>query len=418
MIVITIAFQKMSSETTSLLHNQTGGGAGRDQEWAQNWMRNGKQTAPRPRQSPRSEKKLTSLPPMPQSMPAPSSNGHSRSRSDFVFPPTQSDPNHPFNKGGQQRPPPSGVRNPRSSRPPSRITASPPTVPALPALPQQQHAMATSAAAKPKFHRRVKSDVPLLPNSEMKRLITKADLLKSFPNTRWGGPSVPLTASQQSHVARTSYDGGVLLLAAAAADYGSTTTGQMHPLLNPSTIGNIPIKDGAKKVTRHTRATSDVSVRSVTTNMAKSVLFRGVTEEGTLQLQLPKDNFRILMDSHLTAGCVYKRKLVDEDAEFLNYHTVEEGNPLEASSCGCTCAHCHRCHMKVKRLPPDLYVMSVDNSLYRRMLDEIIYSKTMPCGTYFCGHHEDVKHPDIKIAVAVVLIVFLLFLAGAVIIRD
>ena len=62
--------------------------------------------------------------------------------------------------------------------------------------------------------------------------------------------------------------------------------------------------------------------------------------------------------------------------------------------------------------------MAVDSTLYRRMLDEIIHSRSMPCGTYFCGHHEDVRHPDIKIAMIAVSVVFVLLLAGAVIIRD
>ena len=56
--------------------------------------------------------------------------------------------------------------------------------------------------------------------------------------------------------------------------------------------------------------------------------------------------------------------------------------------------------------------MSVDSDLYRRMMDEVIQSKTMPCGLFFCGHHEDVRFPDIKIAVAIVSLVFVLFFVG------
>ncbi len=402
-----------SSETTSLLGKNHSG----DPEWVQNWVRNDNnhQTANRPRPSPRNENNPL-LPPMPQSSmpPAPSSSkAHNRSRSEFAFP-TESDPSHPFNRGGGQRPPPSGNRH--RSRPPSRNAAAPMPVPAIPG--------SAPMPKKPSIHRRAKSDVHLLAVGGS-GTVTKADLLKNFPNPRWGGPSA-LSTSQHGHRTRTSSsDGGPLLVAGAAdgasiaSGYGSTAGGQAHPLLNTSTIGSVTINEGAKRSIRHTRAMSDVSIQSVTTNMAKSALFRGVTAKGTLQLQLPKDAFRVLIDSQLEAGCVYKRKLVDnEDEVFVDYHTVEEGHPLEHSACVCTCANCQRCNEKVKRLPPDLYVMAVDNTLYRRILDEIIDSETMPCGTYFCGHHEDVRHPDVKIAAAIVFVVFLLLLAGAVIIRD
>jgi len=409
-----------SSETTSLL-NHSGSG---DPEWAQNWIKNGSnnQSTGRSIQSPLNGQQSSTLPPpMPQSIPSPR-NSHNRSRSAVAFP-TQSDPNHPFNRG-QQRPPPSGNR-PRS-RPSSRNSMGPPPVPQIPALHQPP-------SPRPKLHRRAKSDVPLLFGSEGRQRsgsITKADLLKNFPNPRWGGRAAQaLGNSQHSHRQRTSSDGGVLLVSAAEASsissggtggYGSVSSGQpTHPLLNPGMVGSVALTDGAKRSNRHKRAMSDASIHSVTTNMAKSALFRGVTAKGTLQLQLPKDDFRVLMDCQLEAGCVYKRKLVDdEDAEFLDYHTVEEGNVMEGTSCVCTCAHCQRCHDKTNRLPPALYVMAVDSTLYRRMLDEIIHSRTMPCGTYFCGHHEDVRHPDIKIAMIAVSVVFVLLLAGAVIIRD
>ena len=56
--------------------------------------------------------------------------------------------------------------------------------------------------------------------------------------------------------------------------------------------------------------------------------------------------------------------------------------------------------------------MAVDATLYRRILDEVMDSQSMPCGTYFCGHHEDVRHPDITIAAIIVSTVFIgLFVA-------
>lgn len=405
-------FQTSSSETTSLLNNNHYSG---DPEWAQNWVRNGNQNTNRPRQSPRNNENSPLLPPMPQSMPPPPSKAHARSRSEFAFP-TQSDPAHPFNRGGQ-RPPTSGNRN-RPKQPSRNSFTVPPHIHAIPVAPMPRKPSSFS-------HRRAKSDVPLLAFGGGS--VTKADLLKNFPNPRWGGGQSSLNTSQYSHRKRTSSDGGLLLMAAAvAADgasissgYGSTG-GQSHPLSGPGTIGSVVLNDAVKRPsTLHKRTRSDASVQSVTTNMAKSALFKGVTAKGTLQLQLPKDDFRVLMDSQLDAGCVYKRKLVDdEDEVFIDYHTVEEGNQLQGSACVCTCAHCQRCHEKAPRLPPALYVMAVDSTLYRRILDEIIDSKSMPCGTYFCGHHEDVRHPDVKIAGAIVIVMFLVLLAGAVVIRD
>ena len=362
----------MSAETTALLNDKQSG----DPEWAQTWVKDGEADNKSPRQFP---------PPVPSSRPTP----------------TQSDPSHPLKGGGGQRPPPSGNRN--RSRPPSRNAVLPPP-PVLGTV--TPPGVGGPMPRKPlTIHRRAKSDVPLLAvGGGGSGSVTKAELLKTLPNPRWGGPT---------HRQRTSSDGGSLLAATDGMNlspgYGSITgatgQGQGHPLLDTNTIGSVALNDTVKRPVRHARTMSDASVHSVTTNMANSALFRGVTAGGTLQLQLPKDDFRVLMDSQLEAGSVYKRKLVDnEDGMFVDYHTLEEGNP----------EYYPRYYGQEKRLPPDLYVMAVDSTLYRRMLDEIIDSKSMPCGTYFCGHHEDVRHPEVKIAVMIVFVVFVLLLSAAI----
>lgn len=244
-------------------------------------------------------------------------------------------------------------------------------------------------------------------------MITKEDLLKSLPNPRWGGaPPKPLHTRNRS---RTGSDGPLLdggsPRSSFSGGYGAISS--VASGVSLQSIGNIDLPPDAKRSTRHIRAMSDASVKSVTTDMAKSALFKAVTDTGRIQLQLPKDSFRILMDKTLETGMVYKRKLVDEEDQFfVEFHSVEDD---PAALDGPTCIACQE---KQKRLPPDLYVMAVDSSIYRRMLDEVIASKTMPCGTFFCGHHEDVRHPDITIAALVVGVVFFLFLAGAIIIWD
>jgi len=257
-------------------------------------------------------------------------------------------------------------------------------------------------------HRRAKSDIPTSFGGH--RSISKNDLLKNFPDPRWGGK--PLNISHHGRK-RTGSGGPLLDEGDLTSGYGTTGGENAHPLLNAvgglgghGTIGSVTLDPKARKSKGHARTMSDASLASVTTDMAKSALFKGVTEHGTIQLQLPKDSFRILMDSSLEAGCVYKRKLVDnEDEFFVEFHTIEDN--LAAGS------H-HYNQANAKRLPPDLYVMAVDSTLYRRILDEVVDSQNMPCGTFFCGHHEDVRHPDVKIAAFIVGIVFIVLLAGTV----
>ena len=119
-------------------------------------------------------------------------------------------------------------------------------------------------------------------------------------------------------------------------------------------------------------------------------MIKGVTEKGRIQYQLPKDQFRLLCDhdlgktsrcdrgrelnypltmgrSSLESGCVYKRQLVDdEDGYFQDYHIVDDVEADEG---------CPLCNQKA--LPPEYYVMAVNNDIYKRMLDEVIESKSM-----------------------------------------
>ena len=57
-------------------------------------------------------------------------------------------------------------------------------------------------------------------------------------------------------------------------------------------------------------------------------------------------------------------------------------------------------------LPPANYAMAVDDDVYRRMFSEVSGARTMPCGLFFCGHHEDVAYPSIWIATTLVAALF------------
>ncbi|KAL7539710.1 hypothetical protein ACHAXR_009521 [Thalassiosira sp. AJA248-18] len=379
------------------------------------------------------------LPPVSQQLIASSHKprGHARSRSDYVSLGAPSDPSHPFKKLGNAPTPPNRSNN---NRPPRGA----PQPPALLGPPQLQSTLSPLSFGSPvssrknNAHRRAKSDIPLalfrgsggsISGGGGRVLVTKEDLLKNLPNPRWGGAPKPLTHVRNRSRTGSGSDGPMLddiSVKSGYSGYGATSSSGEREYLMPTSqgsefnpllqsIGSVELGPNAKKTQgRHVRAMSDASAISVTTDMAKSALFKGITDTGRIQLQLPKDSFRILMDSQLEAGMVYKRKLVDsEDEFFVEFHTVDEDPvAVDGDTCNCTCDRCMRCHEKQKRLPPDLYVMAVDSTIYRRMLDEVIASRSMPCGTFFCGHHEDVRHPDITIAALIVSVVVFLLLAG------
>lgn len=62
----------------------------------------------------------------------------------------------------------------------------------------------------------------------------------------------------------------------------------------------------------------------------------------------------------------------------------------------------HENRFKKELIPPTFYALRIDDDLYRRVLDEISSAHRMPCGLFFCGHHEDVSSPSIAIAIIVI----------------
>lgn len=416
-----------------------GGGYGTNSpspDWMQSWanQQQGQGSSParppRSSQSPKTGEQAPLLPPMPQaalSPPPPQSQfqipltvseqlklasrprrvgGHGRSRSEL---PTafggapSADPSHPLMMmgGGQPAPlgtsrPPRRAANPLGANVPLNpsFNAGAPLPPGSVISPLMQ---SPKSILRPNSHRRAKSDIPLkLYGSGGSigggRLITKQDLLKNLPNPRWAPAPKPIAHCRNR--SRTGSDGLSLSgsMNSSGHGYGATSSIRGESKDNLMSIGSV-IVDKPK----HVRAMStDASVKSVTTNLEKSALFKGVTDTGRIQMQLPKDSFRILMDCQLEAGQVYKRKLFDdEDQFFVDFHTTEEDDPeaLDGRACHCPCDKCQRCHDRQKRLPPDLYVMAVDTSIYRRMLDEVISSQSMPCGTFFCGECLTISSP-------------------------
>ena len=100
----------------------------------------------------------------------------------------------------------------------------------------------------------------------------------------------------------------------------------------------------------------------------------------------------------------------DEDDYFQNYHITVEDEVEPHFSFECQCNN----RSPRKQLPPSYYVMAVDADIYQRMIDEVSESMTMPCGLFYCGHHDDVDHPSIRIAMVGVTITFSVMLLATI----
>ncbi|KAL9191432.1 hypothetical protein ACHAXT_001138 [Thalassiosira profunda] len=378
-----------------------------------------------------------------------------------------SSPTYPTGPGAGVPPKPGsgGVRS-RSPKPPRR-SRSPTNTPPTGAGPGHPlHQRRSSDEYYPNRHRRTHSyDLPregLRRNSSSNSLYSlgsqgsvTSETLRLLPDPRWGG------GSGGNHNRRRSYSGGSregrLSRSFSERSGGSVPRGWYIGNINVSystdsmdqqegsrlelrgvgygSIGPGPGKEvimngvnGSGGPPRHRRTGSEVSATSYASgvsvdksvepavlDMAKSALFKDVTHHGLLQMQLPKDNFRLLSDRDLESGCVYKRALVDNEGDyFQEYHLKPADDASDhvhtTTDCQCKCPNCENCHGRRKPLPPSYYVMAVDADIYRRMFDEVAESMNMPCKLFYCGHHEDVDYPSIGIAVAGVTVLFLVVL--------
>jgi hypothetical protein len=113
----------------------------------------------------------------------------------------------------------------------------------------------------------------------------------------------------------------------------------------------------------------------------------------------------------------------DDDDDFL---LAFDGGAKKG--CRCKCPTCKRsCRYRSDGqqqqhqhppLPPCYYAMAVPDDLYRRVLDEIVLSREMPCRLFFCGQYEDVDRPSIGIAVVVIVSLFLLMGTAAYVLQS
>ena len=162
---------------------------------------------------------------------------------------------------------------------------------------------------------------------------------------------------------------------------------------------------------------------SVVSNIAKSSMFGGVDEAtGKVQMHFPFEGVRLVFvdkrEDALREGHLYMDGKLTDFEDFEEYtritNALEEGIQPQWESldrptnmCGCDCNHCVGCMGKQELLKNPSYLLAVDSDIYRKVVGEIADAHGMPCGLFFCGHHEDVAHPSIAIAVLVVTILFL-----------
>jgi hypothetical protein len=175
---------------------------------------------------------------------------------------------------------------------------------------------------------------------------------------------------------------------------------------------------------------------SVVSDISKSAFFGGVNESGIVQMHYPSEHVRLIMQNSLPRGVVYCHPI--DNAVYENYHNIAEQMqllhwenfddeeeygtreflvPLSDNIKGLSPSSCPRCGGTGTKtddlLPPNHYVINVPDDIYCRLLDEIIASGQMPCGLYFCGHHEDVSTPSIWIAFCIVFLLLTLMTVAA-----
>jgi hypothetical protein len=154
---------------------------------------------------------------------------------------------------------------------------------------------------------------------------------------------------------------------------------------------------------------------------------------GRIQIRLPSDRVRLLMDDHMEAGILSVERplvLANETQESASNDTQERTSPLlkprrssndsiivgsQQVSCvgDDTEINVDEYEVCTSSLPELNYVLTVDEDLYRRVLSEIVDSRT-PCGLYFCCHDYDSKSVNIKVAIGILVIVFSLLLWGTI----
>ena len=277
--------------------------------------------------------------------------------------------------------------------------------------------LSKGSSSTTKDHRRVHSDAPLRINRLNRRAYTEEALPR---NGAGHSRARTLSGENLNFTPRSRHRRGDSISSYHSIGGGSHTGGSMAD-------------------------SSQVSVRS---NIAKSSMFAGVDDEGRPLLYYPYEAIRLVMiPDHekqerngrglrrgsieysdedtaeqedyppLTIGHLYADEPVNMEDFYEDYHRVsdelEQGmtpqwesldtHPLRKNGTG----EGYLTQEDTKEmLPPTNYVVAVSDDIYIRMFSEAADAQNMPCGLFFCGHHEDVDYPSIWIPITLVIILF------------
>lgn len=154
---------------------------------------------------------------------------------------------------------------------------------------------------------------------------------------------------------------------------------------------------------------------------------------GSGQIRLPIDNVRLVMDSHLQPGILSVESRAGDGA-CMGYENYGNGNrygninanevvPLTAVDESGETKKNQKAHRRMSseadqpwRRNELSYVLTVDDSLYRRLFQEISDSYRLPLGMYYCCHVVESEsshdHVGIGVAISILMVVFVFLIVG------
>lgn len=158
---------------------------------------------------------------------------------------------------------------------------------------------------------------------------------------------------------------------------------------------------------------------TLVTDIEKSSLFAGYDAvTGQALFNLPISSVRITTEDQqegMSLGEFFQVR--EHDQVFEEYHRFGEeefglnNDVVQRSTNAFASQNPHA-------LPPTRYIINAPTDLYRRIVDEISSSASLPCGLFFCGHHEDVAKPSLMIPFIVLTCFFGLMGLVAYMYRD
>ena len=272
-------------------------------------------------------------------------------------------------------------RRPPASKPPARADAS---------------ALTSGRAIPRSSHRRAKSDTPLGPPKD--RRAAPSGVPPQPPGSRRKTPDVhnrarSLSANHYDNILNPSLPQGIM-----RAPSSTFLPQKKHHRRNSSLSGSVFSTSSMM---------TDASMATVVTDIRKSSFFGGYNDQGRIEMNFPLSAVHLTMQEDIPKWRLYCVPV--DPGDYERYHTISDDIQDELydddffdNNCTCNCPNCNGCTAKKELLPPQYFVMGVEDDLYKRVVDEMCESASMPCGLFFCGHHEDVNRPSITIAVCFV----------------